>query len=235
MTERGRLRVQRERHAFHVGPSSLRWDGDALTIAIDEWSVPLPRRVRGTVRVHPQGLCHYAAAIDDAGRHRWGPVAPCARVEVRMEAPSLRWQGHGYLDSNEGDEPIAVPFAHWDWMRASLPDGRTAVAYDVRLRRGGAPRLIGAAFAADGSVDEVALPPRQALPPTLWRVHRQVRSEAAPRVMLPLEDTPFYARSLLQATLQGRAVTAVHETLSIPRLDSPITRLMLPWRMPRRR
>jgi len=41
-------------------------------------------------------------------------------------------------------------------------------------------------------------------------------------------------RSLLRADLLGEQVTAVHETLSIPRLVSLPVRLMLPWRMPRR-
>jgi carotenoid 1,2-hydratase len=49
-----------------------------------------------------------------------------------------------------------------------------------------------------------------------------------------LEDTPFYARSLLQSSWCGERVTAVHESLSIPRLDSALVRLMLPCRMPRR-
>jgi carotenoid 1,2-hydratase len=50
-----------------------------------------------------------------------------------------------------------------------------------------------------------------------------------------LEDTPFYARSLLDARLLGQSVTTVHESLSVPRLVSLPVRLMLPWRMPRRR
>ena len=151
-----------------------------------------------------------------------------------MEQPALRWQGHAYLDSNEGDEPIARPFAHWDWMRATLPDGRTAVVYDVRLKSGAEPRLIAACFDADGRVQDFNPAPRHALPPTGWRLHRHVRSEAPPRVLQRLEDTPFYARSLLQTRLMGQDVTTVHETLSVPRLDSTMTRLMLPWRMPRR-
>jgi carotenoid 1,2-hydratase len=50
-----------------------------------------------------------------------------------------------------------------------------------------------------------------------------------------LEDTPFYSRSLLDARLFGQDVTTVHESLSVPRLESLPVRLMLPWRMPRRR
>ena len=72
--------------------------------------MPLPRRVRGRVRVHPQGLCRFVAPLDAAGRHRWGPIAPCARIEVDLDRPGLRWRGHAYLDSNEGDEPVDRAF-----------------------------------------------------------------------------------------------------------------------------
>ena len=50
-------------------------------------AAPLPRRVRGRVRVHPQGLCRFVAPLDAAGRHRWGPIAPCARIEVELDQP----------------------------------------------------------------------------------------------------------------------------------------------------
>ena len=109
MTDRGRAHVQRSASEFVLGPSRLHWEHDALVIDIDEVSVPLPRRVRSRVRVHPQGLSNFKAALDDAGRHRWGAIAACARVEVEMDRPSLDWQGHAYLDSNEGDEPIDGP------------------------------------------------------------------------------------------------------------------------------
>jgi len=48
-----------------------------------------------------------------------------------------------------------------------------------------------------------------------------------------LEDTPFYQRSLLTHELLGETVQSFHETLSVPRLVSPIVQSMLPWRMPR--
>jgi carotenoid 1,2-hydratase len=50
-----------------------------------------------------------------------------------------------------------------------------------------------------------------------------------------LEDTPFYSRAVLDATLCGERVVAMHETLDLRRLRSPIVQAMLPWRMPRRR
>jgi carotenoid 1,2-hydratase len=57
---------------------------------------------------------------------------------------------------------------------------------------------------------------------------------SAPQLISTLEDTPFYARSLLRTRLLGEEVTAVHESLDVPRLVSLPVRLMLPWRMPRR-
>ena len=48
-----------------------------------------------------------------------------------------------------------------------------------------------------------------------------------------LEDTPFYARSILESSLLGEKVTSMHETLNVPRLVATSTQLMLPWRMPR--
>jgi carotenoid 1,2-hydratase len=239
MTERGQRHVQRERSAFAVGPSHLRWHGDALEITLDERSVPLPRAVRGVLRVHPQALTTFRAALDARGRHRWGPIAPCARIEVNLQAPALQWQGHAYIDSNEGDEPIERAFTRWDWLRTAAPDGSTAVIYDVQpsdIRRGGASRLVTQRFSPDGSSSDFEASPRQRLGPSAWwRIDRQVRAAASPRVLRTLEDTPFYARSLIEMQSgNSQRVQAVHETLDVPRLVSPIVQAMLPFRMPRR-
>ena len=137
MTERSRASLQRDARRLVIGPSRLEWDGSCLTIHIDEVTVPLPSRVRGTVKVHPLGLFGQGYALDDGGRHRWGPIAPSARVEVALDKPGTRWSGPAYLDSNEGDEPIDRPFTEWDWSRSTLRDGSTAVIYDVRQKRGG--------------------------------------------------------------------------------------------------
>jgi carotenoid 1,2-hydratase len=235
MTERGRRHVQRERHRFAVGPSRLHWTGDALEITLDERGMPLPRAVRGVVRVQPRALAGYHAALDEHGRHRWGPIAPCSRVEVALQSPALRWRGHAYLDSNEGDEPIERGFARWDWLRTASADGSTAVIYDVQPPAG-PPRLVAQRFAPDGScraLDVAAAPQRLPAAP-LWRIGRQVRADGAARVLSTLEDTPFYARSLLEMALGGERLGAVHETLDLHRLRSPIVQAMLPFRMPRR-
>jgi carotenoid 1,2-hydratase len=235
MTERGARHVERLARSFTVGPSSLHWDGSSLRLDLHELGVPLPQRVDGSVRVWPQALTSFNAPLDDAGCHRWGPIAPCSRVEVNLQHPALRWQGHGYLDSNEGDEPIDRPFTEWDWSRGLLGDGSTAVIYDVRQKTG-ADRLITQRFHPDGRSEAFEAPPRAELPRTAWRIGRTMRSDVGspPRLLQTLEDTPFYVRSVLESGLFGERVTSVHETLNVPRLVSLPVRLMLPWRMPRR-
>ncbi len=234
MTERGQRHVQRSADRFVIGPSDLHWDGQALTVNIRERAVPFGQQVVGRVRVMPERLFNFSTPLDDAGRHRWGPLAPAARVEVEMSSPGLRWSGHAYFDSNEGDEPVARAFTEWDWSRGTLADGSTAVLYDVR-QAAGRDRLLALRFTPQGSVEPFEAPPRHALPRTAWRIGRSMRSEAdhPPRVTQTLEDTPFYVRSVLSSGLMGETVTAMHETLNVPRFTSVPVQLMLPWRMPR--
>lgn len=236
MTERGRRHVRRSAHRFEVGPSSLRWDGGRLVVEVDERGAPLPQRVRGRITLQPQGpASRFATALDAEGRHRWGPIAPCARVQVELDAPAASWSGHAYFDSNEGDEPIHRPFRRWDWSRSTLEDGSTAVIYDLQPKQG-PDRVIARQFGPDGSDFAFAPPPSHPLPRTAWRIARTMRSDAGapPRVARQLEDTPFYQRAMLDSRLGGRSVLSVHESLDLPRLVSLPVRLMLPFRMPRR-
>ena len=80
-----------------------------------------------------------AFALDPAGRHRWHPVAPRARVEVTMTHPGVRWSGDGYFNSNFGDEPLEDGFDDWHWSRAHLKND-VAVLYEGRRRDGDAVR-----------------------------------------------------------------------------------------------
>ena len=107
MTERGRSAVHRTGSSLAIGPSALWWNGDTLTIRVDETAMPLPSRVRGVVRLYPAAITNFVQTLDTAGRHHWWPVAPQARVEVAFDAPSLSWSGRGYFDTNFGDEPLA--------------------------------------------------------------------------------------------------------------------------------
>jgi carotenoid 1,2-hydratase len=234
MTERGKRHMSRSADQFHVGPSGLHWNGQCLEISIHERSLPFGQRVAGTIRVFPEQLFHFVTPLDQRSRHHWGPIAPSARVEVVLDAPNMSWNGHAYLDSNEGAEPVIHGFHEWDWSRANMADGSVSVLYDIR-EKSDTERLLALRFHRDGRVDTFDAPPRQSLPKAFWRVGRSIRSEDAhpPRVAQTLEDTPFYIRSVIESTLLGERVTSMHETLNIPRLDSTTTRLMLPFKMPR--
>ena len=234
MTERSARSSHRSANEFVIGPSSLRWDKDCLTIEIRERAVPFGQAVRGTVRIYPEQLFNFSTALDDQGRHRWGPLAPRARVQVELSKPDLHWQGNGYLDSNEGDGPLAPDFHEWDWSRAELSGKRTAVIYDVR-QKNGVEKLHALLFHPDGRVEPFVPPPRQTLPKTAWQIQRQMRNADQPSLKLiqTLEDTPFYARSILSSELLGESVISFHETLNVPRFASPIVQWMLAWRMPR--
>lgn len=236
MTERGRGRLERDRASLQIGPSAMTWHDDTLTIRLDEVCAPFLSRIRGHVRVHPAALTDAVHTLDAAGRHRWGPIAPQARVEVELSHPALRWRGSGYLDHNAGERPLEQDFERWDWCRATLADGRTAVLYDV-LRSDGSPHALALQFSPTGEArPSFALPPQAPLPATrLWRIARGTHSDApaATRIVKTLEDTPFYARSLLDTRLLGEAAIAVHESLSLTRFRSGWVQAMLPFRMPR--
>jgi carotenoid 1,2-hydratase len=236
MTERGANAVARGADWLTIGPSQLEWDGSGLTIQIEEVAVPLPRRIRGTLRLHPEAVETRTHALDAAGRHLWRPIAPCARVDVNLQSPALSWSGPAYFDTNRGERPLEADFTHWDWSRAAVPGG-TAVLYNV-TRRDGAPDLhLAMRYAQSGGVADFPPPPSHILPTTLFRMARQIggAADAAPSVVQTLEDAPFYTRSMIRTQLLGSDVIAMHESLSLDRFRQPWVQAMLPFRMPRRR
>ncbi len=234
MTERGQGALQRGANTLAIANSQWHWDGQALELRLDEWAVPWPRRLRGSVRLHPQALGSAAPlAIDGADMHHWWPIAPCARVEVDLVDPAWHWQGDGYLDSNRGGLPLAHSFQHWQWARAALGPGQAAVAYDTRLSDGASTHLA-LQFDAQGRCQPFEAPAQQPLPASAWLLARQQRSSTAPSVVQTLEDSPFYARSLVQSTWLDRPVLAMHESLHLDRFVQPWVQAMLPFRMPRR-
>ena len=231
LTERGHGRLERGATWLRIGPSALEWDGDGLTIRIDEVTAPIPTRLRGTVRVRPSAIETTVHGLDALGRHRWAPIAPSARVEVALDAPALRWSGPGYLDSNEGDRPLEEDFVRWDWSRAHGPDA-TTVLYDA-TRRDGTRSCLALRYRGTGGLEFLPPPPELLLPTTKWRVSRTTRADYPAFVLRTLEDTPFYARSVLSTRDGETACTSVHESLSLDRFRAPWVQAMLPFRMPR--
>ena len=239
MTERGRCAVSRSKQTFRAGPSALDWDGATLTIGIDEICMPIPHKLRGRVRVRPTGLTGEHFVLAKPGHHCWQPLAPLCRVEADFQNPALSWSGRGYFDRNWGAEPLEDGFRSWTWSRSEQP-GATTIFYDV-ARRVEPDEAPGAGLAlrvgANGQITPMTAPPKAALPKTqLWRIPRETRSDAgsSASVLQTLEDTPFYARSIVANSIDGQPAKSFHEALSLDRFKSRIVQRMLPFRMPRR-
>ncbi len=232
MTERGRSAVHAERSVLSIGPSAIGWVGDSLVIDIDETTAPLPSRLKGQVRLHPEVLSQQTFSLDPASRHKWQPVAPRARIEVDLPHPGIAWRGSGYLDTNAGEEPLEQAFSHWNWSHADVGSGAAVLYHASRLA---APSLSLALHCDRSGKWEAFEPPRLVqLPKSNWGIERATYAdEAGARVERSLEDGPFYARSLLDAHLFGVRTTAMHEAVSLQRFATPWVKAMLPFRMPR--
>jgi len=233
MTERTGKSVLREPESLHIGPSSLRWDGDSLIYDIKEWAVPIPRRIGGQIRVHPRVVGGQRTALDPDHRHHWTPFFPAARVELSMQHPDLNWSGHGYFDHNSGSEPLEDCFDNWHWSRAETSAG-PVILYDS-LYRSGERSSLALSFSRNGEQNSLPLPPAAALPHSRWGVARATQSDdRRAQIKSVWEDTPFYSRELINTRLCGERVTAVHESLSLRRFSKLWVQPMLPFRMPRR-
>lgn len=237
MTERGRSAVERDASTLAIGPSSVRWEGGALTIDIVEGDtrlfVPWQRPVRGTVRVFPEALNRVAFALDGGENHIWHCLAPRARIEVDMQSPGISWSGKAYLDHNRGAEPLETGFNTWHWSRAHLKEG-ALVCYEGE-RGDGSLFASALRFDRQGVPEPVELPPIAALPDSKWGITRRTRSDiGVAEVRRTWEDTPFYARSELASRFAGEEVVAVQESLDMRRFSSRLVQFMLPYRMPRK-
>jgi len=237
LRERAIAADDRGRDTIAFGPSEIRWVGDRLEVRIDERATPLfglglgPRRVRGTVTFRPRGLTGEGLTLDPAGRHGWWPVAPSGAIEVRLDEPGLRFDGHGYHDANAGQEPIERGFSEWTWSRGRTRGGDALVVYEA-LAQNGARAAHALRF--DGRrTSRFSAPPLVPLGRSGWGITRAAHADlgATPRVAEVLEDTPFYSRNLVDTRMDGSALRVVHETLSARRLGQAWVRGLLGFKM----
>jgi carotenoid 1,2-hydratase len=234
MTERGKGALDNGPDHFAVGPSALHWEGNTLVIDVNEVTVPWPSRLRGQIRFTPDVSQPTPFALDTSERHHWWPYAPFGHIEAHFDKPSLSWQGHGYADTNTGSAALEADFSGWTWSRASVEDG--AIIFYEPQERSGAHKTIAIHVDAHGAVSEIDAPPRVDLKKGFWGVARDTRSEdpSQTRITETFVDAPFYTRDALQMVLGGRPCPAVHESLNLDRFASPVVKLMLPFKMPRR-
>jgi carotenoid 1,2-hydratase len=231
MTDRGAAALTRDAVNLQIGRSSLHWDGTALTANIDEVTAPWPSRLRGKIRIMPEGLATRVIALDGVGLHHWSPIAPGARVEVEMVQPSLRWRGTAYLDTNYGDAPLEEGFLGWDWSRTTLRDGMAVLYHGSR--RPAEKFCVALRYDRTGASENFEPPPEVSLPSSFWRMPRKTRSDSTAQVTQVLEDAPFYTRSVLQTRVLGEDAVAVHESVSLERFVTPWVQFMLPFKAPR--
>ncbi len=233
MTERKQNALLRSESQLQIGRSFMRWEDGSLLASIDEITVPIPQRLRGTLKLTPQSIQTQQFTLDADGRHRWQPIAPQARIAVNFEKPKLSWSGTAYFDTNDGDAPLSTDFKNWHWSRSHAHEN-SKILYHVS-RRDGTTHEIALNIDHHGSALHFTPPELQNLPTTLWRLQRQTYADNGhyPAVIKTFEDAPFYSRALITTRIDGTPVQAVYESLDLDRFDKNWVKCLLPFRMPR--
>jgi carotenoid 1,2-hydratase len=234
MTDRGESALRQSETMLEVGPSRMHWDGTALTIHIDERSVPHLDRLKGTIRVHPAAITGVELPLHPNGAHVWRPFAPVADIEVNLDRPGWRWSGHGYLDANFGTRALEADFRTWTWARLPSRDGAVCL-YDA-ARRDGSTLAAAVRFDGKGAADPFEPPPLARLPRSRWALARVTRADpgSLPAQVKAMLDAPFYCRSAIRTTLEGETTVGVHEALDLDRFAKPWLKPMLAVKVPRR-
>jgi carotenoid 1,2-hydratase len=256
-TKRGRRWVftepgagcSRDAGSLTVGGSSLRWQDGALCVNINERTTPFGQRLVGTVQLTPATALPTAVngptttgvrvpvpstkpvPLHKDLRHMWWPVAPCARVEVAFSHPAVKFKGRAYHDANYGSEPLGAALHGWNWQRAWHPQG-TLVYYNVASIDPDKALHHAALYRPDGSQTAVELPQPQPMQRTGWGVARA--SSGMIRQRRLLEDTPFYARALVDMQHTGLWLAGMHEQVDLRRFERPWVQFLLPFRLRRR-
>lgn len=236
LTERAIAPSDRGAHGVAMGASWMRWEHGALVVDLDERTSPTRRRVRGRVVLRPETEPDAAVALDGAREHLWWPVAPRGALEVTLEEPRVRFRGLGYHDANAGKTPLEETFDCWTWSRAHAADGCTLITY-ATTDRADVTRSHALEVDRRGGIAPIARLTAAPLGRTAWGIARDAHADVGvrPTVVRSLEDTPFYARSLIATHLKGEPVTAMLETLSADRLRARWVRFLVGFRMGRAR
>ncbi len=231
-SEKPRHVVRRSPEQLVIGSSTMEMTDGGLTVNFDEQTVVAKKRIKGSVRLETDSFLNRSYSLAPSGKHLWCPIAPLARIDVALEAPSLRFTGAGYADANFGEEPLEAAFDQWTWSRHAAEDNGY-IFYDGICLDG---TRFSRSFHCGPSDSMVTIdsPPFRRLPRTLpWGGTREVRSEDDPRLVKTLESSPFYSRSIVESRIEGIRTLGVQETLRMDKFTTPIMQKMLPFRITR--
>lgn len=216
-----------------VGNNTWRQTPEGVQLDIDDRTVPWGRRVRGRILLRGQRIvANGAYKLDARGRHHWQPVMPVGRIEVDMQMPKLRWQGHAYHDLNWGDEPVAQGFSAWSWMRVTRGP-YTDILYAPKPQRGPAIQGVSLRCDAQGRVTPIPFPTLQPLARSGWGLGGEGFGVGA-KVRI-VEDTPFYRRATWPLSGKAGGGVAMHETLDLQRWGQPWVQQLMRFRLRRLR
>jgi hypothetical protein len=162
--------------------------------------------------------------------HWWSPVCGGARARVDVSTPEWRFafDGPAYHDRNASSVHIdGLGIADWTWARFRDGDD-TWILYHVRpLDLGALPVLHWMCVGGDGEVRHRRLEFVGALRTTGKFGMRQFcewhyRDEDGPvelRQLSTVDDGFFYARKIVEVSMNGRVLTGVAEEVVPPRVD----------------
>lgn len=225
MTERGKSMLKLDAHRYELAASALQWHNGELLVTLQERDT-LGRPLRGNLRVRP--LFHQHTAWDLSGGNIWHPYAPLCDLEINLTDPAWKWQGRGYLDHNRGPVCLEHTFSNWHWSRRHLGTAGMDIEYNISLNNGLRRNLV-VHCDANGHMTEQPAAAEYPLSKTKWLIARTTQFGPA-SIRRTLEDTPFYARSLLSSE-RG---PVFHESLNLERFKKPWVQALLPFRTPRR-
>ncbi len=227
LTEARPESIERSADSFALSGSRIERNADSLVVHLDERTAVWGRPLRGRVRIDIEYGAPTPYRLDQAGDHHWWPIGAKASAEVELDVPAVRFRGSAYHDCNFGQVPLEESFESWNWSRADVGDD-VCIVYDVRERDGSEAPL--GLRLRPGGVEPLCADVVSVLPRRFWGMDGSARAQGETRVIRSLEDAPFYTRSLLQTSFDGRHCTAMHESLSMTKFVKPWVQFLLPFR-----
>jgi carotenoid 1,2-hydratase len=232
LTERSLAPAARGEDVLEIGASRVIREPNRVVVEVREHTAMMRTPVRGRIELVRESAGVAPWNLDPDGQHQWWLCMPRGRLHVDLEG--LQFSGNGYHDANAGDVALEQSFRSWSWGRAHTENNRTIVSYSVDLR-GGGERTQMQEIDPEGNAHEIGSLERRAIGRTAWGIARDTLADPNTEVQVQrtFEDTPFYARTLIRAQVQGSSRVFMHEQLSLERFETRWVQHLLKYRMGR--